>query len=725
MNLTKFDSIILEVSSDQKDISLPSSQGKNTPTMLLQCKLTPFMIEAFERTEEDHNSVISYAVNGDGYYRTITVQFKDARPQLTNEFIYEYGRSCPKYQCGDHSSCRKASSLTPTTTVSTPSVVQATVEVNEEQIDATASNEVSESHHDQKKIKKEFKGSPSNTAYESFMKERQNTVDELYERAQFSVMFPHLSPSLVATFLANFNYLDNDDEIYEIIGTGYYLVNSGDLSTAVTIFNTLIAAFYTDDEHLLTDKRFERFEADYPLITSYKMMKEHEKKKMVSYRKKDKGVLVKSLDGLANALAMLGYYDISIKVDNDLLKLIPDDHITILKRRGQVYSVLERHEEAIRDFTVIIDKLQESEALQSIIDRGKNYYSLHLPVAAYKDFSKAVSILRQSPDLITDSKVLSELWFRIGKCLKDFNDIPETIESYEKSLQYDSSNSQTYLELAGAALELSQWEKALDYIANLLKQDSKNTNAFGLRSLILYSLGMISRAYSDVKKGASLGMNDKFALQYAAYINLGFGNFKTAVDFYDKLLHSTPSSKIEAMREVAIFSFLYKDTPLREYSMDVEIDTIIRDATMKDSQESLELSDSYETDADDIYDMNLDRRVLKNLRDRLRQEKAFEAVRVTYAIADWMQIDSPGFLINYRQHVMFGLSVLQMAQTLLLHINIIKRGGIGLIVPDKASSKLKYYGMKHCAALDCQAKHHVCGWRDLLDIYVKWRQVSG
>lgn len=135
-------------------------------------------------------------------------------------------------------------------------------------------------------------------------------------------------------------------------------------------------------------------------------------------------------------------------------------------------------------------------------------------------------------------------------------------------------------------------------------------------------------------------------------------------------------------------------------------------------------------------------------------------VELTLPMAQWVQLNSPGFLPNRRQHRMFGLSVLQMGAALTKHLSLISLEGIGLSVPDAASSRQRTSTARSRAAsgggeaggsrlaftaASCfssgaggsssrsdspsgkrgaGASTHTFNWRDLYDIGVRWRQVS-
>jgi hypothetical protein len=133
----------------------------------------------------------------------------------------------------------------------------------------------------------------------------------------------------------------------------------------------------------------------------------------------------------------------------------------------------------------------------------------------------------------------------------------------------------------------------------------------------------------------------------------------------------------------------------------------------------------------------------------------------TLPLTNIMQLNSPGFIPNKRQRAMYGITVLQMAQTLRSHLTSVRIGGPGLEVNDAISSKdyseksntsnsnnsnitssssskrgtLKYSfsiyltltylsQFIYISIYVGMLKSHSFSWRDFFDIVVKWRQIS-
>lgn len=77
-----------------------------------------------------------------------------------------------------------------------------------------------------------------------------------------------------------------------------------------------------------------------------------------------------------------------------------------------------------------------------------------------------------------------------------------------------------------------------------------------------------------------------------------------------------------------------------------------------------------------------------------------------------LQYVSPGFLRNIRQHRQFGLAVIQVAQLCRQCWT-----GTGVRVPNSVSSVPTH-------RLPTGVTQHPCGWRDVFDVVVRWRQLS-
>lgn len=99
-------------------------------------------------------------------------------------------------------------------------------------------------------------------------------------------------------------------------------------------------------------------------------------------------------------------------------------------------------------------------------------------------------------------------------------------------------------------------------------------------------------------------------------------------------------------------------------------------------------------------------------------------LRAARPIGPGIQLRCPGFLSNARQHRMFGLASLEVAQLVLSHWDSVKAGGAGAMVPDAGSSAWQPRSIAARLPAGGGVARHPAGYRDVFDVAVRWRQLS-
>ena len=195
------------------------------------------------------------------------------------------------------------------------------------------------------------------------------------------------------------------------------------------------------------------------------------------------------------------------------------------------------------------------------------------------------------------------------------------------------------------------------------------------------------------------------------------GNFKNSIRFFDTILEGSPESNAWFRREVAFHYLQNIDNDVLSYNIDTEVHPGIKEGhsiTATDPREFMREFPDYESAVTKYHDC-LDN---ENGASEIPSQSQ-ELLLLTAELARWIQLDCPGFMANKRHQRMFGIAVLQAAQTLRAHISLLRKGGRGLEIPNSCSSRTSLDNV-----VTDNKNHHIFGWRDLFDIMIRWRQVS-
>ena len=195
---------------------------------------------------------------------------------------------------------------------------------------------------------------------------------------------------------------------------------------------------------------------------------------------------------------------------------------------------------------------------------------------------------------------------------------------------------------------------------------------------------------------------------------MAIGNFKDAMNYFDIILKNNPKSHVWFGKEVSMFYWETLDKNRRSFNIDKDIHPGIKEGHAihtKSPEEFIREYPEYENLSTKFQHLRIeDQRPIEV------PGKTDELLLLTAELARWVQVDSPGFMPNKRQYRMFGLAVLEAAQTLRRHIISLRVSGRGLEVPDSYSSRTDNISNEQQA--------HTFTWRDFFDIIVRWRQVS-
>mmetsp|Transcript_2943 Transcript_2943/g.4462 ORF Transcript_2943/g.4462 Transcript_2943/m.4462 type:complete len:1306 (-) Transcript_2943:83-4000(-) len=451
---------------------------------------------------------------------------------------------------------------------------------------------------------------------------------------------------------------------------------------------------------------------------------------------------------LGSAHAMAGNFTEALRIMNRLVDELRSSKleqitIDIYERRAQILVATGDFDGAIQDLTDALD-LEQTAGLY--FSRGNAYMKKKLYVAAKQDLLAAVTMGMNVP----------ELWSLIGHCEREFGEPKRAIAALTKALDLDKNHKETLLELALTYMSISDSNKSLEYIARALAVDPTIKNAYGYKGLLFQNMGLVNESLAAFRAVYDLDRTDVQALHFTGVLNQAKGDYEAAIEWFDKTLEVDEEHYCWSLREIAFYRWGKLDTPLVEYNPDTDIHWLLKDAWIRRARiqnycvpgvvsychHGLKLHQ-----ADDIKKLSTSSVGISmtNFYDskNRKKEQFRNLVKMTERIAQWIQVDSPGFLRHRRQHIMFGVLVLQMAQQLRTHYRMLRNGSLpGLMIPNSAGSRRVHTGNEFPSDIDESSdtdddyfgrdsrnstkgvEFHALGWRDMYDIAVKWRQLA-
>jgi hypothetical protein len=206
-------------------------------------------------------------------------------------------------------------------------------------------------------------------------------------------------------------------------------------------------------------------------------------------------------------------------------------------------------------------------------------------------------------------------------------------------------------------------------------------------------------------------------MNLGAQTYFALGLFRQSIKTYDEVLKIDPKNSCWFRREIVYFYLKHADDSVISFNLNKAIHPRIKEGFATSSYDHVEFMKGYpEYKSLAIMHSKLAK---GNDKPPKMPAKGYDVLKVTSKLGAWIQVDSPGFMPHKRHYRMFGLAVLQVAQTLRMHVASIKKTGRGVEVPDSYTSHSD--GIKVKTA---KPNHHEFAWRDLFDIIIRWRQLS-
>ncbi|XP_073912987.1 tetratricopeptide repeat protein 13 isoform X3 [Castor canadensis] len=397
---------------------------------------------------------------------------------------------------------------------------------------------------------------------------------------------------------------------------------------------------------------------------------------------------------IAYVLIGSGLYDEAIRHFSTMLQEEPD-LVSAIYGRGIAYgkkglhilSPLGRINEALNDLTKAI-QLQPSARLYR--HRGTLYFISEDYATAHEDFQQSLELNRNQPTAM----LYKGLTFFHRGLLK------EAIEAFKEALKQKVDFIDAYKSLGQAYRELGNFEAATESFQKALLLNQNHVQTLQLRGLMLYHHGSLQEALKNFKRCLQLEPYNEVCQYMKGLSHVAMGQFYEGIKAQTKVMLNNPLPgqkaspeylKVKYLREYSRYLHAHLDTPLTEYSVDVDLPGSFKDHWAKNLPF---LIDDYEEQPG----------LQPHIKDVLHQNfesykpEVQELICVADRLGSLMQYETPGFLPNKRIHRAMGLAALEVMQA---------------VQRTWTNSKVRMNG-----------KTRLMQWRDMFDIAVKWRRIA-
>jgi len=232
------------------------------------------------------------------------------------------------------------------------------------------------------------------------------------------------------------------------------------------------------------------------------LLRKGEKEKAYELIKEDRGISDRILLNEGTNFGIIGEHDLSISYFELAEKIAEGDKIeenarenlaVTYNNRGTAYYKLNRHEEAIRDYSKAIE-LDPKDA-GAYYNRGTAFSKLSKHEDAIKDFNKAIEL---NPEY-------AESYYNRGNTHFKLNKHEEAIEDYNKAIELNPKSDLAYNNRGLAYSELNRYEDAIKDFNKAIELNPKDAEAYANRGIAsLQANEDLDKAIEDFKHARDL-----------------------------------------------------------------------------------------------------------------------------------------------------------------------------------------------------------------------------
>ncbi|XP_036091455.1 tetratricopeptide repeat protein 13 isoform X2 [Rousettus aegyptiacus] len=364
-----------------------------------------------------------------------------------------------------------------------------------------------------------------------------------------------------------------------------------------------------------------------------------------------------------------------------------DEAIRHFSTMLQILSPLGRIGEVVSDLTKAI-QLQPSARLYR--HRGTLHFMSEDYATAHEDFQLSLELNRNQPIAM----LYKGLTFFHRGLLK------EAIESFKEALKQKVDFIDAYKSLGQAYRELGNFEAATESFQKALLLNQNHAQTLQLRGVLLYHHGSLREALESFRRCLQLEPYNEVCQYMKGLSHVAMGQFYDGIKAQTKVMLNDPLPgqkaspeylKVKYLREYSRYLHAHLDTPLTEYSVDVDLPGSFKDRWAKNLPFLLE--DYKEQPGLQPHIRDVSHQNFESYKPEVQ-----ELVCAADRLGSLMQYETPGFLPNKRIHRAMGLAALEV-------MHAVQRTW--------ANAKVRTGG-----------RTRPMQWRDMFDIAVKWRRVA-
>uniref|UniRef100_A0A8C0XSQ4 Tetratricopeptide repeat domain 13 n=1 Tax=Castor canadensis TaxID=51338 RepID=A0A8C0XSQ4_CASCN len=287
--------------------------------------------------------------------------------------------------------------------------------------------------------------------------------------------------------------------------------------------------------------------------------------------------LVSAIYGRGIAYGKKGLHDIK-NAELALFELsrviaLEPDRPEVFEQRAEILSPLGRINEALNDLTKAI-QLQPSARLYR--HRGTLYFISEDYATAHEDFQQSLELNRNQPTAM----LYKGLTFFHRGLLK------EAIEAFKEALKQKVDFIDAYKSLGQAYRELGNFEAATESFQKALLLNQNHVQTLQLRGLMLYHHGSLQEALKNFKRCLQLEPYNEVCQYMKGLSHVAMGQFYEGIKAQTKVMLNDPLPgqkaspeylKVKYLREYSRYLHAHLDTPLTEYSVDMDLPGSFKD----------------------------------------------------------------------------------------------------------------------------------------------------